>query len=170
MEQTGGVEETTIFEAVGGADGLDRLVHRFYERARVDPLLRDQFRDLPPEHVGRVTLWLGEVFGGPAAYSRERGGHATLIRAHGGRAITEAQRARWVELMRASVQETLAPEPRLLQTLIDYFEWGTKIALAVSQAPATDEDRSHAALGMERPRDVNATAQPRAGLSSARES
>jgi hemoglobin len=140
MEQTGGVGDATIYEAVGGADGLGRLVDHFYERARVDPLLRDQFRDLPPEHVGRVTLWLGEVFGGPGAYSQERGGHATLIRAHGGRAITEPQRARWVELMLASVKETLAPELRLLQTLSDYFEWGTKIALAVSQAPPTDED------------------------------
>jgi hemoglobin len=140
MSETSGAGEVTIYEAVGGADGLGRLVSGFYERARVDPLLRDQFRDLPPEHVPRVTLWLAEVFGGPAAYTRERGGHATLIRAHGGRAITEAQRARWVELMLATAQETLAPEPRLLETLRDYFEWGTTIVLAVSQAPPTDED------------------------------
>jgi hemoglobin len=132
--------DPTLYEAVGGADGLARLVARFYEQAVVDPLLREQFRDLPLEHVPRVAAWLGEVFGGPASYTEQRGGHATLIRAHGGRAISEAQRARWVELMLATVDETLAPEPRLVQTLRDYFEWGTRIALAVSQEPPTDED------------------------------
>ena len=135
-----GAPDPTLYEALGGTDGLGRVVDRFYEQAVVDPLLREQFRDLPREHVPRVTACLGEVFGGPPTYTEQRGGHATLIRAHGGRDITEAQRARWVELMLATLEETVAPEPRLLQTLRDYFEWATKIALAVSHEPPTDED------------------------------
>jgi hemoglobin len=132
--------EETLFAAIGGMEPLERLVDRFYLKARTDPLLREQFRDLPPEHVGRVTLWLAEVFGGPDDYSRRRGGHRALIRAHGGRHITEEQRARWVELMLETARETLAPSPQLHQALADYFEWGTRIASAVSQSPPEDED------------------------------
>src|SRR3954471_14493144 len=130
----------TLYDAVGGQDGLDRLVEHFYEKARVDPLLEQQFRDLPPEHVPRVSMWLPGGFGGPRPYSRARGGHPALVRAHGGRGITEEQRARWVELMLATVDEDLAPDARLRDTLRAYFEWGTRIARDVSDAPPTDED------------------------------
>ncbi len=98
---------------------------------------------MPPEHVRRVALWLGEVLGGPAAYSKERGGHATVIRAHAGYAITEEQRRRWVELIGETVAETLPDDPALRNALAGYFEWGSRIAVVASQpgfVERTDSD------------------------------
>ncbi|WP_326791419.1 hypothetical protein OHA79_01715 [Streptomyces sp. NBC_00841] len=49
-------------------------------------------------------------FGGPDDYLRERRDLRTLLKRHVGLDITEAQRARWVELMTASARETDIPE------------------------------------------------------------
>jgi hypothetical protein len=85
------------------------------------------------------------VFGGPPAYSEKRGGHATLIRAHAGYAITEP-RERWVELMLKTARETLPVIPELHEQLAAYFNWGTKIAVAASQ-PGFVDDRSSEPVG-----------------------
>jgi truncated hemoglobin YjbI len=90
----------------GGAEAFERLVDRFYRRVLVEPLLQPPFVSMPHEHIHNVALWLGEVFGGPSAYSEGRGGHPAVIRAHTGYAITEEQRERWAELMFQTAAET----------------------------------------------------------------
>src|SRR3954453_8835850 len=145
----------TLYDAVGGQDGLDRLVEHFYEKARVDPLLEQQFRDLPPEHVPRVSMWLAEVFGGPDTYSRARGGHPALVRAHGGRGITEEQRARWVALMLATGAQALAPASRRTQ------------GSATRSARTSSGARSSLATCRTRRRPTRIQAQCRAGAGTA---
>jgi hemoglobin len=131
--------DTTIYEAAGGADAFELLVNRFYGRALEEPLLRPLFLSMPREHVHNVALWLAEVFGGPPAYSEERGGHPTVIGAHAGFAITEQQRARWVELMLETARDTLPAIPELHEQLAAYLNWGSKIAVAASQPGFVDD-------------------------------
>ena len=50
-------------------------------------------------HPHFVALWLGEVFGGPADYSAERGDYRHMVSRHLGKHITEPQRRRWVNLL-----------------------------------------------------------------------
>src|SRR5262245_18992007 len=123
----------TLYEYAGGAPAFQRLVERFYAKARVDPLLAALFARFTDEHVRRVGVWLGEVFGGPPRYTEEEGGHRDILVRHGGLAITEPQRARWAEMMIATAREELPAEPKLQRRFADYIEWGTRIAREASE-------------------------------------
>src|SRR5947209_7270225 len=62
-----------IYEQLGGMETLRRLADAFYTRIERDPFLRPMFpRDLawPRE---RQALFLAELFGGPADYTKKRG-------------------------------------------------------------------------------------------------
>lgn len=133
----------TIFEYAGGRDAMHRVAAAHYRRCRTDPILAQVFggRDRP-EHVDHLADWLSEVFGGPAYYTERHGGHGALLRHHAGLAITEAQRQRFVEAFMEAVDEAGLPEdPRLRERLRAYAEWGTRIALDVSQ-PGANTDSS----------------------------
>ncbi|WP_137993415.1 group II truncated hemoglobin [Streptomyces vilmorinianum] len=131
--------ENTLYEAVGGADALRRLSDTFYESVLADPLLAPVFADFTPAHVEHVAVWLAEVFSGPAEFTAELGGHQALLRAHLGLSITEEQRLRWMELMTAAVEKELPDDPTLRRRVVEYFDWGTRIAKDVSASePGTD--------------------------------
>ena len=104
----------TIYEHLGGIDALRRLTRIFYGKVRVDPELEPLFGAMPDEHPERVALWLAEVFGGPRQYTEERGGYPAMVLAHINRGITEPQRARWAELLYASLDEAGLPAGRAL--------------------------------------------------------
>ncbi|MBO8195537.1 globin [Streptomyces oryzae] len=129
----------TLYEAVGGIDALRRLSNTFYDGVLADPLLAPVFADFTRTHIEHVAVWLGEVFGGPARFTAELGGHQALLRAHLGLSITEEQRARWVELMAVAVEKELPDDELLRGQVMEYFDWGTKIARDVSAGPV-DED------------------------------
>ncbi|MEU6949270.1 group II truncated hemoglobin [Streptomyces sp. NPDC046316] len=129
----------TLYEAVGGADALRRLSETFYEAVLADPLLAPVFADFTAAHVQHVAVWLAEVFSGPAEFTAELGGHQALLRAHLGLGITEEQRLRWMELMTAAVEKELPDDALLRSRVVEYFDWGTRIAKDVSaSAPGTD--------------------------------
>jgi hemoglobin len=88
-------------------------------------------------HPAHVALWLGEVFGGPATYTEERGGYAHMVRQHLGKAITEPQRRRWVNLLMDAADEVGLPEdPEFRAAFASYIEWGTRLAVTNSQPDA----------------------------------
>ncbi|WP_371495656.1 group II truncated hemoglobin [Kitasatospora sp. NBC_00374] len=125
----------TLYEAVGGIDALRRLSNTFYDLVLADPVLAPVFADFTRTHIEHVAVWLGEIFGGPAGFTAELGGHQALLRAHLGLSITEEQRGRWMELMGVAVAREL-PDDELLRTrVMEYFDWGTRIAREVSAEP-----------------------------------
>jgi hemoglobin len=84
-----------------------------------------------------VAVFLAEVFGGPAKYSAEHGGHANMIRHHLERGLTQEQRRRWVELLLACADELGLPDdPEFRSAFVAYLEWGTRLAVINSQAGA----------------------------------
>lgn len=125
----------TLFEAVGGIDALRRLSSTFYDAVLADPLLAPVFADFTPTHVEHVVVWLAEVFGGPSGFTDELGGHQALLRSHLGLSITEEQRLRWMELMTAAVDKELPDDELLRRRVVEYFDWGTRIARDVSADP-----------------------------------
>ncbi|MER6999616.1 group II truncated hemoglobin [Streptomyces sp. NPDC000410] len=125
----------TLYEAVGGDDALQRLADSFYEAVLADALLAPVFAHFTPAHKDHVAVWLAEVFDGPARFTEELGGHQALLRAHLGLAITEEQRLRWMELMTVAVEKELPDDEPLRRRVLEYFDWGTRIALEVSAGP-----------------------------------
>ena len=130
--------EPTIFEHVGGRDALQRLAAAQYRRCLTDPVLVQVFGTKGrPGHAEHLAAWLGEVFGGPDTYTRELGGHAALLRHHADRAITEEQRQHFVQaFMEAADEADLPSDARFRRRFREYIEWGSQIALAVSQPGA----------------------------------
>jgi truncated hemoglobin YjbI len=133
----------TLYEWAGGAPALSRLTQVFYDRVRADPLLGPVFAEMSPHHPEYVALWLGEVFGGPPAYSELRGGYAHMLGRHLGRALTEEQRARWAQLIAGAADEAGLPaDPEFRSAFVAYVEWGSRIALANSQPGAEPPPRA----------------------------
>ncbi|WP_354640158.1 group II truncated hemoglobin [Kitasatospora camelliae] len=125
----------SLYDAVGGIDALRRLSQTFYQGVLADELLAPVFAEFTPTHIEHVAVWLAEVFGGPDRFTTDLGGHQTLLRSHLGLRITEEQRLRWMELMSEAVAKELPEDELLRRRVIEYFDWGTKIAREVSADP-----------------------------------
>jgi len=127
----------SLYDWMGGAQAVERLVAVFYERTLRDPLLQPLFEHMPASHIHNVALWFGEVFGGPKAYSRKYGkatAHPQMMSRHLNLQITEQQRKHWVDLMQEAADEVGLPDdPEFRSAFVAYLEWGTRIAKIVSQ-------------------------------------
>jgi CDGSH-type Zn-finger protein/truncated hemoglobin YjbI len=130
--------EPTLFEWSGGLPALTRMTRLFYERhVPEDPLLAPLFANMSPDHPLRVASWLGEVFGGPKRYSENYGGYQRMVSQHLGKALSEEQRARWVQLICLSAEEAKLPSDAEFQAAFrSYIEWGSRLALENSQPGA----------------------------------
>ncbi|HXO06688.1 MAG TPA: CDGSH iron-sulfur domain-containing protein [Solirubrobacteraceae bacterium] len=130
--------EPTIFEWAGGYPALLRMTRMFYEKhVPQDPLLAPLFANMSPDHPERVAKWLGEVFGGPQAYSEQHGGYPRMLSQHIGKGLTEEKRARWVQLIMRSAKEAGLPaDPEFRSAFSSYIEWGSRLALENSQPGA----------------------------------
>ena len=101
--------EQSFYAAVGGRPVFERLVHRFYEGVAADPELRALYpeEDLAPAEE-RLTGFLEQYWGGPTAYSDQRG-HPRLRMRHMPFKVNPAQRDRWLTHMRTAVDELRLP-------------------------------------------------------------
>lgn len=104
------VATTTMFERLGGAVVIDRLVESFY--VHMDRL--PQAREIRAMHAEDLSgtkqvlkRYLCEWTGGPKLYSAERG-HPRLRQRHLGFPIGDAERDAWLSCMRAALDETVA--------------------------------------------------------------
>ncbi|MCW3064353.1 MAG: hypothetical protein JWN32_1525, partial [Solirubrobacterales bacterium] len=124
-------EQPTLFQWAGGFPALLRLTRRFYETyVAEDPLLAPLFARMSPDHPERVAAWLGEVFGGPRAYTERYGGYQRMIGQHMGKGLQEEWRARWVQLLtRAADDVGLPADPEFRAAFAAYLEWGSRIAV-----------------------------------------
>jgi CDGSH-type Zn-finger protein/truncated hemoglobin YjbI len=125
----------TLFQWAGGFPALLRLTRRFYEvHVPQDPLLSGVFSRMAPDHPERVASWLGQVFGGPPAYSERFGEYDRMISQHLDKALTCEQRARWVLLLARSADDVGLPaDAEFRAAFTAYLEWGSRIALENSQ-------------------------------------
>lgn len=128
----------SLYEWAGGYEALEPMFVHFYDAVLADDLLQPLFKDMDPEHPQHVACWIGEVFGGPADYTANHGGHPEMLRHHLNREITEEQRRRWIDLLVTAADESGLPDdPEFRATFMGYIEWGTRLAKIFSQPGAT---------------------------------
>lgn len=102
--------DATPYDLFGGAAFFESLVAAFYDRVGRDPVLRPMYPgDDLEEAQRRLTLFLGQYWGGPGTYSEERG-HPRLRMRHAGFPIDSVARDRWLSLMHEAVVEQSLPE------------------------------------------------------------
>jgi hemoglobin len=127
----------TLYEWIGGAEAIERLLAVFYDRVPNDPLLAPVFATMSPAHVAHVAAFVGEVFGGPKAYSEQHGGHHAMVEHHVDKALTEQQRYRWMQLLLQCADELgVKSDPEFRSALVGYLEWGSRLAVINSQPGA----------------------------------
>lgn len=119
---------------------FERLTTEFYRRVAAEPLLAPLFAHMDASHPRLVAAFIAEVFGGPARYSEERGGHHAMIVQHLGKHLTEAQRTRWMALLLECADTVGLPDdPEFRSAFVGYLEWGTRLALINSRLDTLPE-------------------------------
>ena len=111
---------STLFELVGGRQGVARIVDAFYDRIEADAELRPIF----PPNLGpgreKQKLFLEQWLGGEPRYS-ERYGHPRLRRRHFPFVIGEAAARRWLGHMRAAMLGCEL-DPRVVDAVLERLE------------------------------------------------
>lgn len=97
----------SVYEAVGGRPFFVDLVDGFYEGVGGDPVLRSLYPDDLTEPRRHLTGFLVQYWGGPSAYSDERG-HPRLRMRHAPFAIGNAERDAWLRHMLGSLAAVAA--------------------------------------------------------------
>ena len=93
----------TFFDEVRGSPTFVRLVARFYEGVRADPVLAPLYpQDDWDGAEERLRGFLEQYWGGPTTYSQRRG-HPRLRMRHAPFAIGPAERDAWLRHMRDAV-------------------------------------------------------------------
>lgn len=110
----------TLYERVGGQPWFDDLVERFYEGVEHDPVLRPLYPDDLEPGKRHLALFFAQYWGGPGAYSEQRG-HPRLRARHLPFTVGVAERDAWVRHMTAAVTASaMAPADR--EAMLGYFE------------------------------------------------
>jgi hemoglobin len=124
----------TLAVWAGGEDAFRRLFERFYERVRDHAVLAPIFAGMDAHHASHVAAFVGEVLGGPHAYTAQGGSHAGMITRHLNRKLTHDQRRAWVALLIDTADELHLPDdPEFRASFAGYLEWGSRLAVMNSQ-------------------------------------
>jgi hemoglobin len=107
----------TIYEAVGGGDGIRRIVEAFYPKVQKHPLLGPLFPDDIMPVMEKQYMFLSQFFGGPSLYS-DQYGHPMMRGRHMPFPITVERAEAWLACMREALAETELPQ-ELQQIVLD---------------------------------------------------
>lgn len=108
------MNEASLFATVGES-GITRMVAGFYRRIRTDDLLGPMYPDDDWEgSETRLREFLLFRLGGDTRYVESRG-HPRLRMRHMPFSIGIAERDRWLELMRAAMEEADLPSEAILE-------------------------------------------------------
>lgn len=130
----------TIFEAVGGVDGLKRLAAAWHRRVLAYEIVAHAFsHGFHDEHVERLAAYWAEALGGPHTYSDSMGDESAVVRIHSGNGVHEEMDRRAIACFDQALEDTgLSEDDRLRQALHDYFAWATATTLARYHRSARD--------------------------------
>lgn len=122
----------TIYEAIGGIDGLRRLADAWHHRVLADEVVAHAFsHGYHPQHTERLAAYWAEALGGPAMYSGRFGSETSVVRLHSGNGPHEEMDQRAIACFdQALVDIGLARDEPLWRALHDYFAWATTTTMA----------------------------------------
>jgi hemoglobin len=93
-----------LFDEIGGAETIDKLVNAFYPRVYADKDLRPLFEEDMEEIKRKQRMFLSQFTGGPALYSEEFGPPA-MQRRHLPFEITPKRAMCWLRCMKEAFHE-----------------------------------------------------------------
>ncbi|WP_084562988.1 globin [Corynebacterium aquilae] len=100
----------SFYDSVGGEGTFRQLVHGFYTRVREDDLIGPMYPHDDWEGAeDRLRWFLAQYWGGPQTFNENRG-HPRLRMRHNHFVIGEKEKDRWLEMMKASLDEIPADQ------------------------------------------------------------
>jgi len=130
----------TIYEAVGGWDGILRLAHAWHKRVLEDEVVGHAFsHGFHPQHTERLAAYWAEALGGPTMYSGTYGDETSVVRIHSGNGVHEEMDQRAIACFDQALQDAgFDSDERLRRALHDYFAWATTTTMARYHRSADD--------------------------------
>ncbi len=130
----------TLYEAVGGTDGLRGLAGAWHARVMADEVVSHAFsHGFNPDHNQRLAAYWAQALGGPTAFSTIYGDETTVVRMHSGNGEHDEMDRRAISCFdEALVDVGLADDDRLRQVLHDYFAWATTTTMSRYHYSADD--------------------------------
>jgi hemoglobin len=130
----------TVYEALGGADGVLRLAQAWHARATGDEVVGHAFsHGFHPDHTERLAAYWGEALGGPPTYTELYGDEAEVVRMHSGNGQHDEMDQRAIACFDQALADIgLTTGDRLRQVLNDYFAWATMTTM--SRYPDSPDD------------------------------
>ncbi|MED3661830.1 globin [Ureibacillus terrenus] len=117
-----------------GAEKLKELIHAFYRRVDVHPLLRPLFPDDLTETIRKQIQFQTQYLGGPNLYTQEHG-HPMMRARHMRFKITPDHAQAWLECMSEAMDEVGLEGPLREQ----YFQRLVLTAYHMINSPNEDE-------------------------------
>jgi hemoglobin len=122
----------TIYEAIGGLDGLLKLAHAWHHRVLEDEVVAHAFsHGYHPQHTERLAAYWAEALGGPTLYSDEYGNETSVVRLHSGNGPHEEMDRRAIACFDQALEDIgITRDQGLWRVLHEYFSWATNTTMA----------------------------------------
>lgn len=125
------MRDETLFEAIGGTEGVLRLAHAWHHRVMADEIVAHAFsHGFHPQHTERLAAYWGEAWGGPTNYSQRYGSESSVVRMHSGNGPHEEMDRRAIECFDRALADVKVADPELRGVLHEYFAWATTSLMA----------------------------------------
>lgn len=129
----------SLYQALGGAQGVFRLAEAWHKRVLADAVVAHAFaHGYHPQHTQRLAAYWGEAWGGPLTYSREYGNESSVVRMHSGNGLHEEMDRRAIDCFDEAMDDIGIADPTLRSTLHAYFAWATTTTMAAYHRNADD--------------------------------
>ena len=121
-----------FFEAIGGEEGMRRLMYRFYDKiyesdiAHFFPQDEEEFAKVKEKN----TAFFIQICGGPKVYDESQGDlNDYMIRFHDDFSIDEKARTEWLATMRETLEELEGVDEEAIRGFWDYVEAFSKLTV-----------------------------------------
>lgn len=130
----------TVYEALGGIDGLRRLAGAWHDRVMADEVVSHAFsHGFHPQHTERLAAYWAEALGGPVMYTGVYGDETAVVRMHSGNGEHHEMDRRAIACFDLALADIgLAEADPVRQVLHDYFAWVTMNTMAQFHRSADD--------------------------------
>lgn len=121
----------TLFQELGGLDGVHRLAHAWHARVLADEVVAHAFsHGFHPQHTERLAAYWCEAWGGPALYTASLGSESAVVRMHSGNGAHEEMDRRAIDCFAQALDDVGLESPALRDALLAYFTWATTERMA----------------------------------------
>jgi hemoglobin len=122
----------SVYDAVGGHDGLLRLAHAWHERVMADEVVSHAFsHGFRPDHGERLAAYWAQALGGPPTYTERFGDETSVVRMHSGNGSHEEMDQRAIACFDQALTDVgLGDDHPVRAVLHDYFAWATTTTMS----------------------------------------